>query len=159
DVPAGVDTGMRLHLPGEGEAGPAGGQSGDLYLEVKVRHHKVFSRNGDDLLATLEVQMTDAVLGTTTTLAALDGDVEIEVKPGTQSADIVTVKDRGITRLRGGGRGDLKIGIQVVTPVRLNSKEQELIRQFAASRRPVKPEFSTFQQGLFAKLRDRFLNV
>jgi molecular chaperone DnaJ len=159
DVPAGVDTGMRLHLPGEGEAGPAGGQSGDLYLEVKVKHHKVFSRNGDDLLATLEVQMTDAVLGITATLASLDGDVSLEIKPGTQSADIVTVKDRGVTRLRGGGRGELKIGIQVVTPVRLNSKETELIKQFASSRRPVPPEFSTFQQGLFAKLRDRFLGV
>jgi molecular chaperone DnaJ len=127
DVPAGVDTGMRLHLAGEGEAGPAGGPNGDLYLEVKVKHDDTFSRNGDDLLATLEVQMTDAVLGTTATLTALDGDVEIEVKPGTQSADVVTVKERGVTRLRGGGRGDLKVGIQVVTPVRLNSKEQQLM--------------------------------
>ena len=159
DVPAGVDTGMRLHLPGEGEAGPAGGANGDLYLEVKVKHHTIFSRNGDDLLATLEVQMTDAILGTVATLPGLDGEVEVEVKAGTQSADIVTIKDRGITRLRGGGRGELKIGIQVVTPVRLNSKETQLIKQFAESRRPVPPEFSTFQQGLFAKLRDRFLGV
>ena len=148
DVPAGVDTGMRLHLPGEGEAGPAGGANGDLYLEVKVKHHQIFSRNGDDLLATLEVQMTDAILGTVATLPGLDGDVEVEIKPGVQSADIVTVKERGITRLRGGGRGELKIGIQVVTPVRLNSKESLLIKQFAESRRPVPPEFSTFQQGL-----------
>ena len=80
--------------------------------------------------------MTDAILGTIATLAALDGEVEVEIKPGTQSADIVTVKDRGITRLRGGGRGELKIGIQVVTPVRLNSKESQLIKQFAESRRP-----------------------
>jgi len=159
DVPAGVDTGMRLHLPGEGEAGPAGGANGDLYLEVKVKHHKVFSRNGDDLLATLEVQMADAVLGTTATLASLDGDVSIEIKPGTQSADIITIKDRGITRLRGNGRGELKVGVQVVLPVRLNSKETALIKQFQASRPPVPPEFSTFQQGLFAKLRDRFLNI
>lgn len=159
DIPAGVDTGVRLHLPGEGEAGPAGGDNGDLYLEVKVRHHKVFSRNGDDLLATLEVQMADAVLGTTATLQALDGEVTIDIKPGTQSADVITVKDRGVTRLRGGGRGDLKIGIHVVTPVRLNSKETELMKQFQASRRPVPPEFSTFQQGIFAKLRDRFLNL
>ena len=159
DVPSGVDTGMRLHLPGEGEAGPAGGPNGDLYLEVKVKHHDVFSRNGDDLLATLEVQMTDAILGTTATLAALDGEVAIEIKAGVQSADIVTVKDRGVTRLRGGGRGDLKVGIQVVTPVRLNAKEQQLIKQFSESRRPVAPEFATFQQGLFAKLRDRFLGI
>jgi molecular chaperone DnaJ len=159
DVPSGVDTGMRLHLPGEGEVGPAGGANGDLYLEVKVKHHDIFSRNGDDLLATLEVQMTDAILGTTVKLAGLDGEIAIDLKPGVQSADIVTVKDRGITRLRGGGRGDLKVGIQVVTPVRLNSKESQLIREFAESRRPVPPEFSTFQQGLFAKLRDRFLGV
>ena len=159
DVPSGVDTGMRLHLPGEGETGPAGGPNGDLYLEVKVKHHDIFSRNGDDLLATLEVQMTDAILGTTVKLAGLDGELAIDLKPGVQSADIVTVKDRGITRLRGGGRGDLKVGIQVVTPVRLNSKESQLIKEFAESRRPVPPEFATFQQGLFAKLRDRFLGV
>jgi molecular chaperone DnaJ len=103
--------------------------------------------------------MTDAVLGTSATLQGLDGEVAVEIKPGTQSADIVTVKDRGITRMRGGGRGDLKIGVQVVTPVRLNSKEQGLMKQFAESRRPVPPEFARFQQGLFAKLRDRFLNI
>jgi molecular chaperone DnaJ len=159
DVPAGVDTGMRLHLPGEGEAGPAGGANGDLYLEVKVNHHDVFSRNGDDLLATLEVQMTDAILGTTVKLKGLDGELTIEIKPGSQSADMVTIKDRGITRLRGGGRGDLKLGIQVVTPMRLNNAETELIKQFASKRPPVAPEFSKFQQGLFAKLRDRFLNL
>jgi molecular chaperone DnaJ len=157
DIPAGVETGTRLHLPGQGEAGPAGGPNGDVYLEVKVAHHDIFSRNGDDLLATLEVQMTDAVLGTQVKLASLDGDVTIDIKPGTQSADVVTVKDRGITHLRGQGRGDLRVGIHVVTPVRLNSKEQKLMEEFAASRRPVAPEFTTFQQGIFAKLRDRFL--
>jgi molecular chaperone DnaJ len=159
DIPAGVDTGLRLQMPNQGEVGPAGGTPGDLYLEIKVRHHDVFSRNGDDLLATLEVQMTDAILGTTSTLDGLDGAVAIEIKAGIQSAEVVTVKERGVTRLRGGGRGDLKVGIQVVTPVRLNSKETQLIKQFADSRRPVAPEFSHFQQGLFAKLRDRFLNI
>ena len=68
DIPAGVDTGVRLQMPGSGEAGPAGGPNGDLYLEIKVSNHEVFSRNGDDLLATLEVAMTDAVLGTTATI-------------------------------------------------------------------------------------------
>jgi len=75
DIPAGVDTGLRLQLPGQGEVGQAGGPNGDLYLEVKVRHHDTYSRNGDDLLATLEVQMTDAILGTTTTLTGLDGEI------------------------------------------------------------------------------------
>lgn len=157
DIPAGVDTGLRLQLPGQGEVGPAGGPNGDLFLEIKVRHHDVFSRSGDDLLATLEVSMADAILGTRTTLKALDGEVPIEIKPGTQSAEIITIKDRGVTRLRGNGRGDLRIGIQVVTPTRLSGKEQDLIQQFAKSRKSPPPRFAQFQQGLFAKLRDRFL--
>ena len=159
DIPAGVDTGLRLQLPSQGEVGPAGGPNGDLYLEIKVRHHDVFSRNGDDLLATLELQMTDAVLGTTTTLATLDGDVTLEIKPGTQSAEVITIKDRGITRLRGSGRGDLKIGVQVTTPTKLSHKEQDLIKQFAHSRKPHAPALTQFQQGLFQKLRDRFLSL
>jgi molecular chaperone DnaJ len=159
DIPAGVDTGLRLQMPSQGEVGPAGGPQGDLYLEIKVRHHDTFSRNGDDILATLEVQMTDAILGTTTMLKTLDGEVPIEIKPGTQSAEILTIKDRGITRLRGGGRGDLKIGIQVVTPMKLNHKETNLIKELAKSQRTVPPHLAHFQQGLFAKLRDRFLNV
>ena len=157
DIPAGVETGLRLQMPGQGEVGPAGGPNGDLFLEMKVRHHETFSRNGDDLLATIEVQMTDAILGTKTTLKGLDGDVAVEIKPGTQSAEVITVKDRGITHLRGSGRGDLKIGVQVMTPTKLNGKEQELIKQLAAARKPQEPHFAHFQQGLFTKLRDRFL--
>jgi molecular chaperone DnaJ len=158
DIPAGVDTGLRLQLPGQGEVGQAGGPNGDLYLEVKVKHHDTYSRDGDDLLATLEVQMADAILGTSTTLPGIDGDVELEIKPGTQSADIITIRDRGVTKLRGTGRGDLKIGIQVVTPTKLSHKERELIEKFASGRRHQGPELSQFQQGLFGKLRDRFLN-
>ncbi|KQQ95136.1 molecular chaperone DnaJ [Leifsonia sp. Leaf325] len=157
DIPAGVDTGVRLQMPGSGEAGPAGGPNGDLYLEMKVRHHDVFSRDGDDLLCTLEVPMTDAILGATTTVHALDGDVEVELKPGVQSAEIITVRDRGVTKLRGNGRGDLKIGVQVVTPMKLSGKERDLITQFANSHKAPKPALTHFQQGLFAKLRDRFL--
>jgi molecular chaperone DnaJ len=159
DIPAGVDTGLRLQMPSQGEVGPAGGPNGDLYLEIKVKHHDVYSRNGDDLLATLEVQMTDAVLGTTTTIRTLDGEVDVEIRPGTQSAEVITVKERGITRLRGAGRGDLKIGVQVATPTKLSRKEEDLITQFARSRKPRAPELTHFQQGLFTKLRDRFLNL
>lgn len=159
DIPAGVDTGLRLQMPGSGEAGPAGGPNGDLYLEIKVKHHDVFSRDGDDLLCTLEVSMTDAILGTTATVKALDGDISVDLKPGVQSADIMSIKDRGITHLRGSGRGDLRIGIQVVTPTKLDHKERELIKQFAATHKHQDPSLARFQQGLFAKLRDRFLNV
>jgi molecular chaperone DnaJ len=156
DIPAGVDTGLRLQMPGSGEAGPAGGPNGDLYLEMKVRHHDVFSRDGDDLLCTLEVSMSDAILGTHAGVKALDGEIDVELKPGTQSAEILTIKNRGVTRLRGSGRGDLRIGVQVVTPVKLDRKERELIEKFAASHKKEVPTLAHFQQGLFAKLRDRF---
>lgn len=159
DIPAGVDTGLRLQLPGQGEVGAAGGPSGDLYLEVKVRHHDVFSRDGDDVVATLEVSMVDAILGTATTLSALDGDIPIEVHAGVQSGDVITVKDRGIQHLRGSGRGDLRIGVQVMTPQKLSGRETDLIRQFQASRKDASPNFAQFHQGLFAKLRDRFVGL
>ena len=103
--------------------------------------------------------MADAVLGSRVRVGALDGDLDLELKPGTQSADIITIKDRGVSKLRGGGRSDLKIGVQVVTPTKLSGKEQELIRQFAGSHKAKAPHLAEFQQGLFAKLRDRFLNV
>ncbi|MWB99794.1 molecular chaperone DnaJ [Agromyces seonyuensis] len=157
DIPAGVDTGTRIQMPGSGEAGPAGGPNGDLYLEIKVRSHDVFSRNGDDLLATLEVPMTDAILGTNTTIPGLDGDVDVEIKAGIQAGEIITVKDRGVTKLRGSGRGDLRIGVHVVTPTKLSGRERELIEQFASSKKSKGPELAQFQQGLFARLRDRFL--
>ena len=158
DVPAGVDSGLRLQMPGQGEVGPAGGPSGDLYLEIRVRHDDVFSRDGDDLLATLEVGMTDAVLGTTTTIDGLDGPVELEIRPGVQSADVLVIKDRGITKLRGNGRGDLRVGVQVVTPTKLSHKERQLVEQLAKSHKTTAPQLARFQQGMFGKLRDRFFN-
>lgn len=158
DIPSGVDTGLRLQMPGSGEVGPGGGPAGDLYLEIKVRHNDDFSRNGDDVLCTLEVPMADAILGTTTTIDALDGDVELEIRPGVQSGDVLVIKGRGITALRSNLRGDLRVGVQVVTPTRLDHKERELIRSFAARRKDGGPALAHFQQGLFAKLRDRFVS-
>ena len=158
DIPAGVETELRLQLPGQGEEGPAGGPNGDLYLEVKVRGHETFSRNGDDLLATLEVPMADAILGTRTTITSLDGEVELEIRPGVQSADVLVIKDRGITHLRGQGRGDLRVGVQVVTPTKLDRHDRELIERFAERHKKQKPQLATFHQGMFAKLRDRFVS-
>lgn len=159
DIPAGVETGLRLQLPGSGEVGPAGGPNGDLYLEITVANHEVFSREGDDLLATLEVSMPDAVLGTTTTIQSLDGEVELEVRPGVQSGDVLTIKGRGITPLRGSQRGDLRVGVQVVTPTRLDHKERALIEEFAKRTKSPAPQLAQFHQGLFSKLRDRFRNA
>jgi len=156
DIPGGVETGLRLQLPGSGEVGPAGGPNGDLYLEVTVANHEVFSREGDDLLATLEVSMPDAILGTRTTISSLDGDVDLEVRSGVQSGDVLTVKGRGITPLRGGTRGDLRVGVQVVTPTKLDAKERALIEDFAKRTKAPTPRLAQFHQGMFSKLRDRF---
>jgi molecular chaperone DnaJ len=156
DIPAGVETGLRLQLPGSGEVGPAGGPNGDLYIEVTVSPHEIFSRDADDLLATLEVSMSDAILGTTTTIQSLDGSVELEVRAGAQGGDVLTIKGRGITPLRGSQRGDLKVGLHVVTPTRLDAKERALIEDFAKRTKAPEPKLAEFHQGLFAKLRDRF---
>ena len=156
DIPAGVESGLRLQLPGSGEVGPAGGPNGDLYLEVTVAHDDVFSRDGDDLLATLEVSMPDAILGANTTITSLDGDVDLEVRPGVQSGDVLTIKGRGITPLRGGNRGDLRVGVQVVTPTKLDAKTRALIEDFKKKTKSPEPQLAQFHQGLFSKLRDRF---
>jgi len=156
EIPAGVDTGVRVRLPGRGEAGPAGGPSGDLFIEIGVAHHDIFSRNGDDLLATLEVAMTDAILGTQTVLQGLDGEIPVEIPAGVQSGAALTVKGRGVQHLRGSGRGDLRIAVQVVTPQGLSSKETEFIQSFQSSRHDAAPRFMKFRQGLFARLRERF---
>lgn len=157
DVPSGVDSGTRLHLPGSGEAGQAGGANGDLYFEVRVGTHELFARAQDDLVCTVDVSMTDAILGTTFTVDGLDGQpLNIEVKPGVQSADIITVKDRGISHLRGRGRGDVKVGVHVVTPSKLSAKEKELIKSFAEGRKKEEPTIAPYQQGIFAKLKGRF---
>jgi molecular chaperone DnaJ len=156
DIPAGVESGLRLQLPGSGEVGPAGGPNGDLYLEITVEAHDAFSRDGDDLLATLEVSMPDAILGATTTIQSLDGDVDLEVRAGVQSGDVLTIKGRGITPLRGSQRGDLKVGVHVVTPTRLDHRERTLIEEFAKRTKAPKPRLAEHQQGMFSKFRDRF---
>ena len=156
DIPAGVETGLRLQLPGSGEVGPAGGPNGDLYVEVHVEPHAVFSREGDDLLATLEVSMTDAILGTTTSIDGLDGAVDLEIRPGIQSGDVLKIADRGITGLRSKRRGDLRVAVQVVTPTKVDHKTRQLVEELATRTKAPDPRLAEHQQGLFSKLRDRF---
>lgn len=102
--------------------------------------------------------MPDAILGTTTTIESLDGPVDLELRPGVQSGDVITVRGRGITPLRGTQRGDLRIGVHVVTPTRVDGRSRALIEEFAKKTKPPAPRLAHFQQGLFAKLRDRFRN-
>lgn len=157
-IPSGVETGMRMQMRNGGEVGPAGGPSGDLFIEFRVTHHDIFSRDGEDLLATLEISMTDAILGTTARIEGLDGEVSVDIKPGSQSGDIVVVKQRGITKTRSNSRGDLKIALQVLTPQKLSKKEQELVRELAKMQKAPAPRLGEFQQSMFGKIRDRFFN-
>lgn len=134
DVPAGVEDGMRIRLPGKGEAGVAGGPPGDLYAEVRVARHPIFTRQGDNLHCTLEIPMTGAALGTTIQLETFDGGREIEIDAGTQSGQIVTLPGLGVGKLRRNGRGDLKILMQVITPTKLNQEQRDLLYQLAQQR-------------------------
>lgn len=102
--------------------------------------------------------MPDAILGTTTTIQSLDGPVELEVRPGVQAGDVLTIKGRGITPLRGSQRGDLRVGVQVVTPTRLDGKERALVEELRKRTKAPAPQLAHFHQGVFAKLRDRFRN-
>lgn len=156
DIPAGVESQMRMHLPGHGEAGPAGGANGDLYLEIRVRPHDAFSRDGDDLRCVLEVSMPDAILGATAKIAGLDGDVEVEVPAGVQSGEILTVRGRGVTRLRTSHRGNLDIQVQVTTPSKLDKGGRELVEQLAARMKAPEPRLARERQGMFSRFRERF---
>ena len=155
-VPAGVDTGTRIQLAGEGEVGQGGGPAGDLYVEIAVRPHATFQRRGDDLHCTVELPMTAAALGTTIKLDTFDGVNELEIRPGTQAGDAMTLRGLGVTHLRGSGRGDLVVHANVLTPTRLDPDQEELLRQFAALRGEERPEgrMAPAGQGLFGKLRD-----
>jgi molecular chaperone DnaJ len=157
DVPAGVDTGTRIKLTAQGEVGPAGGPAGDLYLEVRERRHETFVREGDDLHCTLEVPMTAAALGTVLTLDTLDGPREVDLRPGTQPAQVVTLKNLGVGHLHAGGRGDLHVHVDVQVPTGLDDEQTELLQRLATLRDEERPEarLSAASQGVFAKLRDK----
>lgn len=156
-VPAGVDTGTRIQLTGEGEVGHGNGPQGDLYVEIRVTGHDTYTRRGDDLHCTIELPMAAAALGTTLKLSTFDGMQDLEIKPGTQSGDVITLRGLGVTHLRHGGRGDLLVHTTVVTPSRLTEEQEELLRQFAALRGEERPEGRlTPNKGLFGKIRDAF---
>ncbi len=168
-IPAGVDTGTRVQLQGEGEVGPGGGPAGDLYVEMHVNDHPVFTRHGIDLLCSVTVPMTAAALGATLDLPTLEADiagpdsdvetsVPFEVRPGTQSGTETVLGGRGVPSLRGTGRGDLVVRIVVETPSRLDDRQEELLRELAALRDEESPDGRAHapQKSVFNRLRDAF---
>jgi len=156
-IPAGVEDGMRIRLTGHGEVGPGGGPAGDLYVEVHERPHPVFTRDGEDLHCRVTLPMTSAALGTTLTLDTLDGEADLDIKPGTQSGSVLTLRGQGAPRLRATGRGNLVVHVEVQTPTRLDPEQEKLLRELAALRGEDQPEsHREAQGGLFSRVRDAF---
>lgn len=157
NVPAGVDTGTRIKLTAQGEVGPGGGPAGDLYVEIRERAHDTFVRRGDDLHCTLQVPMTAAALGTVLELDTLDGAQEIDLRPGTQPGQILTLKGLGVGHLHAGGRGDLNVHIEVQVPTDLSDDQEGILRELARLRGEERPEprLSAAHPGVFSRLRDK----
>lgn len=157
-IPSGVESGTRIQLRGQGEVGEAGGPSGDLYVELSIQPDDLYERMGDDLITRVRIPMTSAALGTTVPLTTFDGDRELEVKPGSQPGDVLTLKNLGVTALRSERRGDIKVELEVVVPKNLSGEEKELLRSFAASRGEEAPRHAggRSEGGVFGRLRDRF---
>jgi molecular chaperone DnaJ len=157
-IPAGVEDGTHIQLAGEGETGPGGGPPGDLFLEIVQRPHAIFERQGDDLHCTVTIPMVAAALGATLQVETLDGPSEVDIRPGTQSGQAMSLYGQGTARLNGSGRGDLVIHVTVETPSKLEPEQEELLRQLAKLRGEEAPpgKFAPGQQGFFSRLRDAF---
>jgi molecular chaperone DnaJ len=161
-IPPGVDTGTRIQLAGQGEVGPGGGEPGDLFVEIVQTEHPVFERRGDDLVCTVEVPMTAAALGTGIELETLDGVEQVEVRPGTQPGAVLTLRARGVPHLRGSGRGDLHIQLDVRTPTRLDAEQEGFLRSLARARGEEGVTLRATEQvadetgGFFSRLRGAF---
>ncbi|MCE5273832.1 MAG: molecular chaperone DnaJ [Deltaproteobacteria bacterium] len=130
-IPAGVDTGATMRLTGEGEAGELGGPPGDLYVFITLTAHDTFVRQGDDLYIEVPITFVQAALGTTIKVPTLDGEADLEIRPGTQPSEIYTIKGKGIKHLRQGGQGSLHVGLKVEIPKKLSKEQEELLRKFA----------------------------
>lgn len=156
-IPAGVDDGDRVRLAGEGEAGGAGVQSGDLFVEVRVKEHAVFTRQGADLYMDVPVSITDAALGKEVEIPTLDGKVKIKVSEGTQSGKLLRVRGKGVTPVRTSMKGDLICRVLVETPVNLTREQKDLLKQFQDTLDgDGKHDQSPKKKSFFEKLGDLF---
>jgi molecular chaperone DnaJ len=157
-IPAGVDTGTRIQLQGEGEAGLNGGPTGDLYIEIVVQGHEIFERQGDELHCAITIPMTSAALGSSISIETLDGPEEVGISAGTQSGHVISLKGKGATRLRSGSRGDLFVHVNVETPRKLTPEQETLLLQLAEirSEKPNQVVNRADSSGLFSRLKVAF---
>jgi molecular chaperone DnaJ len=153
DVPPGIHDGQRIRLSGEGHAGALGGRSGDLYVLVRVRPDERFVREGNDLFSQVNLSIVQAALGATVGVETLEGAVEIEFEPGTQSGEVRVLRGRGMPVLQGFGRGDHRVLVNVVVPRRVTEEQRHLLEQFE---RLSDDETYRPEEGFFHKLRSAF---
>ncbi|MBN2495956.1 MAG: molecular chaperone DnaJ [Deltaproteobacteria bacterium] len=150
-IPAGVDDGNRLRLSSEGEPGPRGGPPGDLYVFLHVAPDERFVRQGLDLHVEVEVDFVQAALGTSLDLTLVDGsNKKADLRRGSQPGDVIVVRGAGVPRLRGYGRGDLIAHVKVLIPTKLTAEQEQLLRDYAASR---KIEVAEKRKGFFQRLK------
>src|SRR5258707_442495 len=154
-IPPGVDTGTRLRVQGEGEPGPNGGPTGDLYVVLDVKEHPFFERRGADLYCTIPISIAQATLGAELQVPGLAGDEKLKISEGTQSGAVFRVRGKGLADPHGGGKGDLYYHIRVLTPTKLTREQRKLIEQLGTS---LKVENKPAERGssLFDKVKDIF---
>ena len=154
-IPAGVEDGMRVRVQGGGEAGIRGGESGDLYVFVSVKEHKLYEREGANLYARIPISMCCAALGGSIEIPSIDGSkIDVKVSAGAQSDQVIKVKNQGMSMVRSDRRGDLFVKLHVETPVNLSARQKELLEEFRAigKEESCQPE----AKGFFDKIKDLF---
>lgn len=150
-IPAGVETGSRLRVQGEGESGTQGGQSGDLYVVIHLAEHERFERQGSNLYASLPITFAQAALGSDVFVGTIEGEEKIKVPHGTQTGTVFRIKGKGMPVLGGRGRGDLFVSVSVITPTSLTREQRKLLEQLA-----VVENKDLEDKGLVDKVRDIF---
>ena len=154
-IPPGVDTGTRLRVQGEGEPGPNGGPTGDLYVVLEVKEHPFFERRGADLYCTIPISIAQAALGAELQVPGLGGDEKLKIPEGTESGAVFRIRGKGLADPHGGGKGDLYDHVRVLTPTKLTREQRKLVEQLGAS---LKVENKPAERGssLFDKVKDIF---
>lgn len=149
NIPKGIDNGSRVRVSGGGETGSRGGENGDLYVYITVRPHKIFRRQGNDVLVEVPISIVQAALGGSAKVPTIDGLVDLKIPAGIQTGKVLRVREKGIPFLRGNGRGDELVVAKVLTPQNLSDKQKELLRQFGElSGENVNPEQKSFWDSL-----------
>ncbi|MBQ4828315.1 molecular chaperone DnaJ [Alteromonas sp. MMG017] len=155
-IPSGVDTGDRIRLSGEGEAGENGAPAGDLYVQVHVRDHKIFQRDGNNLYCEVPLSFTTAALGGELEVPTLDGKVKLKISPETQTGRMFRLRGKGVKSVRSGAVGDLMCKVVVETPVSLSSRQKELLQELEESMGKASSKHSPKAQGFFDGVKKFF---